>query len=151
MMMKTWVTFIAAGTTALLLIAAADEDSTNSINIAGQWSFTARIQAECTFGGTANLKHIGDNKYTGELTAQQDCIGMDAPYLVRQDCDASVLGNQVSVRCRIAEFINGVESDNYYPDNFALTVASPSRLFGSLVSVGAPNPAEWKRSESGIS
>lgn len=147
----TRTTFIALATLAIMIAPAAAQNAPTATNIAGQWSFTADIRNECSFGGTANLQHIGNNKYKGELTARQSCISLPEDYLVRQQCDASVSGNQVSVRCNIAEFINGFESEYYYPDNFALTIVSSERLFGSLVSAGAPNPAEWKRAEGGIS
>lgn len=142
---------ITLGLMSLCAVPATAQDAPTEANIAGQWSFTANIRNECSFGGTANLQHIGNNKYKGELTARQSCISLPEDYLVRQQCDASVSGNQVSVRCTIAEFINGFESEYYYPDNFALTIVSTDRLFGSLVSAGAPNPAEWKRAEGGIS
>jgi len=87
----------------------------------------------------------------GELTANQDCPGLDAPWVVRQSCEASMLGKQVSVRCKIAEFVNGFESRYYYPDNFTLTAESSQRMFGALVSAGDANPAEWIRNETGIS
>ena len=41
------------------------------INIAGQWTFTANLQLNCDFGGTAHLTKTADNKYKVELTAQQ--------------------------------------------------------------------------------
>ncbi len=120
-------------------------------NIAGQWTFTANISPNCSFGGTASLQHQGDGKYTGELTARQSCTTLEEDYLVRQDCKARVFGRQVSVRCRIVEFINGFDSASYYPDNFTLTIASPDRMHGALRSAGNASPAEWKRAEGGIS
>lgn len=120
-------------------------------NLAGQWTFNANIPEDCTFGGSAFLEKTGETTYRGELTARQSCTLLPEDYLVRQDCDASVLGNQLSVRCRIVEFINGFESDFYYPDNFTLTIESDARMYGALVSAGRANPAEWKRAEGGIS
>lgn len=120
-------------------------------NIAGQWTFSARISSDCSFGGTAQLKQTSENAYAGELTARQSCTMLEEDYLVRQDCTASRLGNQLSVRCQIVEFVNGFESPYYYPDNFTLTIASSARMHGALVSSGSANPAEWKRAEGGIS
>ena len=120
-------------------------------NIAGQWTFTANISSDCSFGGTAHLEKTGDTTFKGELTARQSCPELPEDYLVRQDCNASVLGNQLSVRCRIVEFINGFESPFYAPDNFTLTIQSASRMHGALVSAGSVMPAEWKRAEGGIS
>lgn len=120
-------------------------------NIAGQWTFTANISSDCTFGGSAHLEKTGDTTFKGELTARQSCVELPEDYLVRQDCNASVLGNQLSVRCRIVEFVNGFESPFYAPDNFTLTIQSASRMHGALVSAGSVLPAEWKRAEGGIS
>ena len=118
-------------------------------NIAGHWTFTARIQAECSFGGTAFLERSGEG-YVGELTARQSCLSLEEDYIVRQTCKVSLLGHQGSVRCQIAEFVNGFESEYYYPDNFTLTIASSTLMHGALVS-GSVVPAEWKRAEGGIS
>ncbi|MEM6500180.1 MAG: hypothetical protein AAF709_26175, partial [Pseudomonadota bacterium] len=79
-------------------------------NIAGHWTFTANIQQECSFGGTAHLEKTGETTFEGELTATQSCVSLPEDYIVRQDCSASQLGNQLSVRCRIVEFINGFDS-----------------------------------------
>ena len=120
-------------------------------NIAGHWSFEAIVEGDCTFGGTAHLERTGENEFKGELTARQSCPELPEDYLVRQTCQASQLGNQLSVRCRIVEFINGFESEFYYPDNFTLTIESSKRLHGALVSAGRARPAEWVRDERGIS
>lgn len=143
-----------AGLSLLLLLGLAPQPalaSSDEARIAGQWSFTAELDVDCSFGGTAHLEHVGDGKYVGELTARQSCDLLEQDYLVRQDCHANLFGNQVSVRCRIVEFINGFESEFYYPDNFTLTISSPTRMYGALVSSGEANPAEWKRAEGGIS
>ena len=120
-------------------------------NIAGQWTFSANVSDDCSFGGTAHLEKTSDTTFIGELTARQSCPDLPEDYLVRQDCSASMLGNQLSVRCRIVEFINGFESPFYAPDNFTLTIQSASRMHGALVSAGGVMPAEWKRAEGGIS
>ncbi|MCR9268398.1 MAG: hypothetical protein ACX94B_04280 [Henriciella sp.] len=120
-------------------------------NIAGHWTFEALVEGGCTFGGTAHLERTGENAFKGELTARQSCPTLPEDYLVRQDCSASQLGNQLSVRCRIVEFVNGFESEFYYPDNFTLTIESSARLHGALVSAGRTRPAEWVRDERGIS
>ncbi len=125
--------------------------TSEDLNLAGHWTFTAKLRVDCSFGGTAHLEHLGNGKYSGELTARQSCAYLEQDYLVRQDCMASKFGNQLSVRCQIVEFINGFESGSYYPDNFTLTIASDQRMHGALVSAGDANPAEWKRTEGGIS
>ena len=120
-------------------------------NVAGHWTFTANLEADCEFGGQAFLERTGDNTFKGEVTARQSCTMLEEDYLVRQACDASQLGNQLSVRCRIVEFLSGNESAFYYPDNFTLTIESAVRMHGALVSSGMAKPAEWVRAERGIS
>lgn len=125
--------------------------ATADANIAGHWTFEAVIESDCAFAGTAHLERTGESTFKGEVTARQSCPELPADYLVRQACEASQSGNQLSVRCRIVEFINGFESDFYYPDNFTLTIESAARMHGALVSAGRTRPAEWVRDEGGIS
>lgn len=120
-------------------------------NVAGHWTFSANIAEQCDFDGQAFLEKTGDNQFKGEVTARQSCPDLEQDFLVRQDCAASQIGNQLSVRCRIVEFINGFASPSYYPDNFTLTIESSARMHGALVSTGQARPAEWVRSEGGIS
>jgi hypothetical protein len=120
-------------------------------NIAGHWKFEAVIENDCTFAGTAHLEKVAEDRFTGEVTAHQSCPMLPEDYLVRQDCSASQIGKQVSVRCHIAEFINGFESAFYYPDNFTLTIESSARMHGALVSAGRTRPAEWIRDKGGVS
>ena len=120
-------------------------------NIAGHWTFSANVADDCEFGGQAFLERTGENKFAGEVTARQSCPILEEDYLVRQECAASQLGNQLSVRCRIVEFLSGNETAFYYPDNFTLTIESAVRMHGALVSSGMAKPAEWVRAERGIS
>lgn len=136
---------------ALLPMGVTTAQTADDANIAGHWTFTAQLEIDCSFAGTARFEHQGDNKYTGELVATQSCPELEQDFVVRQDCRISQINSQVSVRCTIVEFINGFESGAYYPDNFALTVASPKRMYGALVSAGDAKPAEWLRSEGAIS
>lgn len=122
-----------------------------SINIAGQWTFTARLDIDCTFHGTASLRHQGDATYSAEITAVQSCPALEADFVVRQDCAVSQMSAQISVRCEIVEFINGFDVGFYYPDNFALSIDTPARMHGALISTGDPKPAEWRRAEGAIS
>ncbi|MEL6861343.1 MAG: hypothetical protein AAGL11_05855 [Pseudomonadota bacterium] len=135
----------------LLALCALGAPAWAEANIAGHWTFSANIQQDCSFGGTAHLEKTGETTFEGELTATQSCVSLPEDYVVRQDCSASKLGNQLSVRCRIVEFINGFDSAYYYPDNFTLTIESGARMHGALVSAGSANPAEWTRAEGGIS
>ncbi|MFN3213947.1 MAG: hypothetical protein ACE37M_12635 [Henriciella sp.] len=135
----------------LIALPAFAEAGVADTNIAGHWTFEANIAEECEFGGQAYLEKTGEDRFQGEVTARQSCIGLEEDYLVRQECAASQLGNQLSVRCRIVEFVSGNESQFYYPDNFTLTIESSARMHGALVSSGMAKPAEWVRAERGIS
>ncbi len=147
---------LSAGLLALVMMAgasgpvAADQDD-EIPNIAGSWTFTARVDPTCTFGGTAHLQQTSPGRFQCELTARQSCSGLPEDYLVRQTCEASILGNQVSVRSQIVEFLNGFESPFYYPDNFTLTIRSDTFMYGALISAGGRRPSEWRRSEEGVS
>lgn len=136
---------------ALLLATAFVQTAHADANIAGQWTFSANLADECSFGGTAHLEKTSDTTFAAELTARQSCDSLPEDFLVRQNCSVSLLGKQLSVRCRIVEFINGYESDRYAPDNFTLTIESAARMHGALVSPYGIRPAEWKRAEGGIS
>ena len=125
--------------------------ATADANIAGHWTFSANVSDDCEFDGQAFLERTGDNKFTGEVTARQSCPVLEEDYLVRQECAASQLGNQLSVRCQIVEFLSGDQTAFYYPDNFTLTIESAVRMHGALVSSGMAKPAEWVRAERGIS
>ena len=120
-------------------------------NVAGHWTFSADVADDCEFDGQAFLEKTDDGQFSGEVTARQSCPILEEDYLVRQECDASKLGNQLSVRCRIVEFLSGEETAFYYPDNFTLTIESAVRMHGALVSSGMAKPAEWVRAERGIS
>ena len=119
-------------------------------NVSGRWVFTAQIGNGCDFGGQAFLEQINPNQYEGELTATQSCVSLPEDYIVRQACKASRLGDQLSVRCEIVEFLNDFSSEFYYPDNFTLTIASSERMHGALVSASTA-PAVWQRNDGGIS
>ncbi|MEL6414485.1 MAG: hypothetical protein AAFQ15_06050 [Pseudomonadota bacterium] len=141
--MRVWLVGLLAIFSALT--AAADT------NIAGHWTFSANVADDCQFDGQAFLKKTGEDQFSGEVTARQSCPVLEEDYLVRQECAASQLGNQLSVRCRIVEFLSGKETAFYYPDNFTLTIESAVRMHGALVSSGMAKPAEWVRAERGIS
>ena len=94
-------------------------------------------QKIASLAAKAFLEKTGEDQFTGEVTARQSCPMLEEDYLVRQDCALHrMLGNQLSVRCRIVEFVNGNESPFYYPDNFTLTIESAARMHGALVSSG---------------
>jgi hypothetical protein len=134
----------------IILALSAPAQADEAANVAGRWVFTAQIGMGCDFGGQAFLKQISPDRYEGELTATQSCVDLPEDYIVRQECEASRLGDQLSIRCTVVEFMNGFSSEFYYPDNFTLTIASSERMHGALVSASTA-PAVWQRNDGGIS
>lgn len=122
-------------------------------DILGNWTFQTKPYREgrCIMSGTARLTpHPEAGVYACELTAVEVC-SMWGRSVVLQQCTARRFGNQVSIRSEIDQFLESkAEGLVYVPDNFALTVQSAKRMYGSLVSA-ATAPVEFIRSEEGIS
>ena len=137
--------------------AVADQSDEDPGDILGVWSFQTQPYRDgsCLMTGTMHLSHDAeDGVYDCELTALEMC-SLWGQSIVRQSCTARRFGNQVSVRSQIAEVLerkgemDGM-SFNYVPDNFALTVKSSMRMYGSLVSA-VNAPVEFRRSDEGVS
>lgn len=122
-------------------------------DILGNWTFQTKPYREgrCIMSGTARLSPNPEKGvYNCELTAVEVC-SMWGRSVVLQQCKARRFGNQVSIRSEIDQFLESkAEGLVYVPDNFALTVQDARRMYGSLVSA-ATAPAEFIRSEEGIS
>ncbi|MCI4644277.1 MAG: hypothetical protein MRY64_05790 [Hyphomonadaceae bacterium] len=137
--------------------AIADHSENDPSDILGVWNFQTQPYRDgaCRMTGTMHLSHDEeDGVYACELTALEMC-SIWGQSIVRQNCSARRFGDQVSVRSRISEVlerkgdIEGM-SFNYVPDNFALTVKSSMRMYGSLVSA-VNAPVEFHRSAEGVS
>lgn len=127
-------------------------------DILGVWSFatTPYRDGNCTMTGTMHLTPDPESGvYDCELTAREVCEGWGTS-IVRQQCTVRRVNNQVTVRSTIAEILESkgplLENArvNYLPDNFALTVTGPSRMYGALVSA-VRAPVEFTRSREGVS
>ena len=138
---------------ACLPASAGNDKATDKTDVLGTWSFQTRPyrDGECVMTGTMNLSpHPDAGKYTCELTAVEMC-NFWGRSVVRQSCEASRFGNQVSIRSQIEEMLESkVEGLIYMPDNFTLTIESADRMFGALVSA-VTAPAEFRRANDGIS
>ncbi|MGH1420225.1 MAG: hypothetical protein ACRBEQ_00270 [Hyphomonas sp.] len=134
---------------------AGEEDKSGIIDtdILGTWSFQTKPyrQGACLMTGTMYLSpHEEEGLYNCELTAVEMC-SMWGRSVVRQSCEARRFGNQVSIRSKVEEMLESkAEGLTYVPDNFTLTVQSSKRMFGALVSA-VTAPAEFLRSNDGIS
>ncbi|MGB3625414.1 MAG: hypothetical protein WA989_06295 [Henriciella sp.] len=128
-------------------------DEKDSSDILGNWTFQTKPyrDGQCLMSGTARLSPNPESGvYDCELTAVEVC-SMWGRSVVQQSCTARRFGNQVSIRSEIDQFLESkIEGLLYVPDNFALTIQSSKRMYGSLVSA-AIAPAEFIRSEEGIS
>lgn len=136
--------------------AIAGEDDVSRIidtDILGTWSFQTKPyrQGSCLMTGTMYLSpHEEEGVYNCELTAVEMC-SMWGRSVVRQSCEARRFGNQVSIRSHVEEMLESkAEGLTYVPDNFTLTIQSSKRMFGALVSA-VTAPAEFLRSNDGIS
>jgi hypothetical protein len=155
-MFRTGFRLAAAATLVLLACMPASAGSnkdTDKSDVLGTWTFQTRPyrDGECLMTGTMNLSpHPDPGKYTCELTAVEVCTFWGRS-VVRQSCQASRFGNQVSIRSQIEEMLEAkVEGLVYMPDNFTLTIESADRMFGALVSA-VTAPAEFRRANDGIS
>jgi len=145
---------VLAGAPASADMAPVDGDPTD---VLGTWTFqtTPYREGQCLMSGTMRLMPAPEEGvYKCELTAMEVC-SLWGRSLVRQSCTARRFGNQVSIRSTIEEMLETKLADDgmeftYVPDNFALTIQSAQRMFGSLVSAVAA-PVEFRRAESGIS
>ena len=122
-------------------------------DILGNWTFQTKPyrEGQCMMTGTARLTpNPEEGVYDCELTAVEVC-SLWGRSVVLQQCTARRFGNQVSIRSTIDQFLESkMEGLVYVPDNFALTIQSAERMYGSLVSA-AVAPVEFIRSEEGIS
>ena len=126
-------------------------------DVLGAWRFQTKPYrgGQCVMSGTMHLSETAESGTLDcELTAMEAC-SLWGRSLVRQTCEAEHFGNQLSVRSQIAEVLDvksgldGFEL-NYVPDNFALTVQSAERMYGSLVSA-VTAPVEFRRDSQGVS
>jgi hypothetical protein len=133
--------------------AAKGKTETDKSDVLGNWSFQTRPyrEGQCVMTGTMSLSpHPDEGRYTCELTAVEMC-SMWGRSVVRQSCEATRFGNQVSIRSTIEEMLESKMPEMVYvPDNFTLTIQSPERMFGALVSA-VTAPAEFRRANDGIS
>ena len=142
----------------LLIAGPAQADGpSDPTDVLGVWTFQTQPyrEGQCLMSGSMRLS---DHPYAGvydcELMAMEVC-SLWGRSLVRQSCQARRFGNQVSIRSEIEEIVESKMASedfelHYVPDNFALTIQSAQRMFGSLVSAVSA-PVEFRRAESGIS
>ncbi|MEQ8559093.1 MAG: hypothetical protein RIB03_12315 [Henriciella sp.] len=133
--------------------AQATEGDKDPGDILGNWTFQTKPyrEGQCVMTGTMRLTPDAESGvYDCELTAVEVC-SMWGRSVVLQQCTARRFDNQLSIRSEIDQFLESkLEGLVYVPDNFALTIQSTKRMYGSLVSA-ATAPAIFIRAEEGIS
>ena len=125
----------------------------DAADILGNWTFQTKPyrNGQCVMTGTMRLTPSPESGlYECELTAVDVC-SMWGRSVVLQQCKARRTGDQLSIRSEIDQFLESkLEGLIYVPDNFALTIQSAKRMYGSLISA-ATAPAIFVRAEEGIS
>lgn len=139
---------------ALLLTAPGHADTRpepGETSIFGNWNFKSWTYDDCEFGGTAWFAPgEEDGLHACELTARQYCPAFNLEWVVRQSCTARQSGQRLTITSQIEEFLVGEPTPRYWPDNFVLTIRSPDRMTGSLVSHGT-HATEFVRDAGGVS
>ncbi|WP_084398642.1 hypothetical protein [Henriciella aquimarina] len=133
-------------------VASATEGKDSS-DILGNWTFQTKPyrEGQCLMTGTMRITpNEEDGLYSCELTAVEVC-SMWGRSVVLQQCEARRIGDQLTIRSEIDQFLESkLEGLVYVPDNFALTIQSAKRMYGSLISA-ATAPAIFIRAEEGVS
>ena len=114
-----------------------------------EWQSAIQV-ADRLFAETDETLATLIGQYHCELTAVEVC-SMWGRSVVLQQCQARRIDNQLTIRSEIDQFLESkLEGLVYVPDNFALTIQSAKRMYGSLISA-ATAPAIFVRAEEGIS
>ena len=148
---------IAGMATLLAGLPAFGEEKSDPIDMLGKWTFATQPYfnggGRCHMSGTLTVTPNPElGLYDCEVTAQEECEAWGTSVVV-QSCKVRRTRNQVAIRSIIEqtlEYKMKVEGLTYVPDNFALTVQSPSLMYGSLISA-VNAPVEFRRSLDGIS
>ncbi|MEL6244255.1 MAG: hypothetical protein AAFQ21_06115 [Pseudomonadota bacterium] len=143
---------------ALALIAGPAAADADPEDVLGAWTFQTQPyrSGACSMSGTMHLSPAPEaGVYGCELTAVEECVGWGRSVVV-QSCTARRFGNQVSVRSVIEQMLESKFDEDehpglgYVPDNFALTIQDPMRMYGALISAVSA-PVEFRRSVEGVS
>ena len=149
--MKQLLASLAAAAVLTAPAALADAELEADTNVFGNWTFKSWTYDGCDFGGTAHFSPGEEaSLHACELTARQSCPAFGLEWVVRQSCTARQSGERLTITSTIEEFLVGEPTAAYWPDNFVLTIRSPNRMTGSLVSHGT-HATEFVRSAGGIS
>lgn len=136
--MRGW---LMAAMAATLAVVAAPASAQSNDGYAGTWAFqTASYGAEqvgAIMSGVAVIERTARNRYGIRLLANERLVNRDtgqtAFLTARQTCTGEVDGAQFTIRCQLAEPVEG-----YEPDNFVLQQGEADQLVGVLSSSASP-------------
>ena len=136
--MRGW---LIAAMTAMLAGVAAPATAQQGGDFSGTWAFqTASYGSEqvgAIMSGVAVIARAGRDRYDIRLLANERLVnrdtGQSAFLTARQTCTGEVDGAQFTIRCQLAEPVEG-----YEPDNFVLQQGEADQLVGVLSSNASP-------------
>ena len=124
------------------------------IDLSGTWAIATGEQQPCELTGKATLapatRETQDSDYKCELTMRHYCPGAFEA-VVRQSCRVRNIRGQITIQSTIVEFVNGLESGTYSPDNFRLSAQSANELYGAQIDAYGSLAATWTRATGSIS
>jgi hypothetical protein len=130
-----------AGMAPLVAMWAAPASAQSGDAYAGTWAFqTASYgsdQVGAIMSGVAVIERAARNRYNIRLLANERLVnrdtGQSAFLTARQTCTGQLDGAQFTIRCQLAEPVEG-----YEPDNFVLQQGEADQLVGVLSSSASP-------------
>ena len=150
--MRLWYALLALLTACAVPLAAQAEGFTDLDELLGKWTFSTGEYrgGACQMSGFMSVyPSEKTNALRCELTAIEKCSFGHSTVL--QACTLHKSGDRVSITSTVVEIIESKPNSlGYLPDNFVLTVASPSRMFGALISAVTAS-AVFLRAEGTIS
>lgn len=135
--MRGWL----IATMAAMLASVAAPVSAQTSDLAGTWAFQTvsygTDQVGAIMSGVAVIARAGRDRYDIRLLANERLVNRDsgqtAFLTARQTCTGEVDGAQFTIRCQLAEPVEG-----YEPDNFVLQQGEADQLVGVLSSSASP-------------
>lgn len=134
------------------------QSSGEDADITGRWLFETKIYwADCRLTGELNLEP-GDAEgvYVGELIAREKCEALrdetgaiidNFEYYAEQSVIAERDGDRLVITSTLVHVVPS--PDNYWPDNFTLTIVDRSLMNGDLISFNTA-PAVFYRGDAPV-
>ena len=121
-----------------MIVAAPAAAMAQTDQFAGTWAFQTENYGNATtvttLAGAAIISPKSGDKYDVQLVAFEAWSKPGAPADIsnaRENCDGTLSGQQLTVKCTVTDVVN---SKNYKPDDFVLTVVDADHLSGPMNS-----------------